>query len=93
LVFNKIKIVDYGYKLAVFISSLFFIVYIFQINLSYPYLGTSIEKSKGQYYITNIDPKAWADRVGLKIGDQVLELNGVPSEKFFRRAVFLFIKK
>ncbi|MGR6117172.1 ATP-binding protein [Aeribacillus composti] len=87
--FNKVKIVDYGYKLAVFISSLFFIVYIFQINLSYPYLGTNIEKtSKGQYYIRNIDPKAWADRAGLKIGDQVLELNGVPTEKFFRESSF-----
>lgn len=64
------------YQLFVVLSIILSIYMIF-LNINYPYVGASVEISEeDEIIITYIEPKSWAEKVGIKIGDVLIEVNG-----------------
>ncbi|OAS87117.1 MULTISPECIES: histidine kinase [Metabacillus] len=69
------KINNRFYYLVIAISSVL-VVYMTCINILYPYLGAMAkENSKGQFEITLMEPKGWAEKAGLEPGDIITEIN------------------
>jgi two-component system sensor histidine kinase ComP len=63
------------YQLFVVVSIVIFI-YITFLSIKYPYVGALVEiNQENEVTITNIEPKSWAEEVGIKIGDVLIEVN------------------
>ncbi|KKI89975.1 histidine kinase [Bacillus sp. SA1-12] len=64
------------YKLFLVIS-IIISIYISFLNIKYPYVGANVEINKNnEIIITNLEPKSWAEKVGIKVGDILVEVNG-----------------
>ncbi|MGM0875518.1 MAG: histidine kinase [Bacillota bacterium] len=63
------------FKLAV-IFSIILALYIILLNYHYPYVGASVKvNSENEMVITGIEPKSWAEKVGINVDDIVVEIN------------------
>ncbi|MCM3651612.1 histidine kinase [Metabacillus litoralis] len=69
ITFNRI------FKLTL-IFSIILAFYIILLNYNYPYVGASVKvTNENEMIITEIEPKSWAEKVGINAGDIVLEIN------------------
>ncbi len=58
------------------ILSIIFTVYIIFLNFHYPYVGAGVKKIEdNKLIVTAIEPKTWAEKEGIKIGDVIVEIN------------------
>jgi two-component system, NarL family, sensor histidine kinase ComP len=58
------------------IISIIFVLYIIILNYKYPYVGARIiETNNEEMLIAEIEPKTWAEKVGINVGDTILEIN------------------
>ncbi|MFV2049261.1 histidine kinase [Metabacillus litoralis] len=58
------------------ILSIIFVLYIIILNYKYPYVGARIiETNNEQMLISEIEPKTWAEKVGIHVGDTIIEIN------------------
>ena len=63
------------FKLA-FIFSIILAFYIILLNYNYPYVGAGVKvTNENEMVITEIEPKSWAEKVGINAGDIVLKIN------------------
>ncbi len=66
--------------LLLFISSL---ISLTLVIIEVPSIGVVLKKEdNGRYYINSVEPAGQAVRAGLRIGDQILEVNGKPASQF-----------
>ncbi|WP_273130369.1 histidine kinase [Bacillus weihaiensis] len=64
------------YQLFV-ILSIILSVYMTYLNIKFPYVGVNVQISEeDKIIINNIEPKSWAEKIGIKLGDEVIEVNG-----------------
>ncbi|KZZ83389.1 sensor histidine kinase [Bacillus sp. SJS] len=62
------------------ILSLVMTIYSSYLTINYPYIGANAGfNSNGDVIIKELDPNAWADKVGLEVGDIVVTANGKPA--------------
>ncbi|WP_121663281.1 histidine kinase [Metabacillus litoralis] len=58
------------------IISIIFVLYIIILNYKYPYVGARIiETNNEEMLISEIEPKTWAEKVGIHVGDTIIEIN------------------
>ncbi|MGM7722578.1 histidine kinase [Metabacillus sp. Hm71] len=58
------------------IFSIILVAYIILLNFKYPYVGAGVEvTNENKMIIANIEPKTWAEKVGINVGDVVVEIN------------------
>ncbi|MBO1510817.1 histidine kinase [Metabacillus bambusae] len=63
------------YQLFV-VLSIILSIYMTFLNIKYPYVGASVKiDPKNEIAITYIEPKSWAEMIGIKIGDVLIEVN------------------
>ncbi|WP_226669476.1 sensor histidine kinase [Metabacillus litoralis] len=64
------------YQVIVFIS-IILTIYITFINIKYPYVGVNLNINKeNEVIVTNLEPKSWAEKKGIKVGDVLVKVNG-----------------
>lgn len=64
------------YKLFI-VLSVIVSLYITILNIRYPYVGANVELNNlDQIVVTNLEPKSWAKKVGIGVGDVIIEVNG-----------------
>ncbi|MBZ5752653.1 histidine kinase [Metabacillus rhizolycopersici] len=63
------------YQLFV-VLSIILSIYMTFLNIKYPYVGATVQiNHKDEIIITNIEPKSWAEKIGIEIGDVLIEVN------------------
>ncbi|PAD67109.1 histidine kinase [Bacillus sp. 7586-K] len=76
------------------ILSIIFTIYIIIFNFQNPYIGAGVEfTNKDETLVSAVEPKTWADKVGIKSGDVVLEINGSNPKEHIPAKVFGLIEQ
>jgi len=68
-----------------YIASIFFIVLglvYFIACLEHPYIGTDLKNNRGSWLVTGSDPHGAGYQSGIRVGDQILKIDGMDPEKF-----------
>ncbi|HZH59374.1 MAG TPA: histidine kinase [Metabacillus sp.] len=59
------------------ILSIVFSIYLITLNINHPYVGANVKINENEeIVITNLEPKSWAEKIGIQIGDVLVEVNG-----------------
>lgn len=59
------------------ILSIVLSIYMTFLNIKYPYVGANVHiNSNKQIVIANLEPQSWAQKIGIQIGDVLVEVNG-----------------
>ncbi len=57
--------------------SVIFSIYLTTLNINHPYVGANVTINENkEIVITNLEPKSWAEKIGIRKGDIVVEVNG-----------------
>jgi len=51
-------------------------IYMMFLNINYPYVGASVEINQDKITVTYIEPKSWAEKIGIKKDDVLIDVNG-----------------
>ncbi|WP_368657599.1 histidine kinase [Metabacillus halosaccharovorans] len=59
------------------VLSLIFSIYLITLNINHPYVGANvIINENDEVVIINLEPNSWAEKIGIQIGDVLVEVNG-----------------
>lgn len=59
------------------VLSISFSIYLITLNINHPYVGANVKINENEeIVITNLEPKSWAEKIGIQIGDVLVEVNG-----------------